>query len=136
MKDQVDQLKAMGIKAAYLNSSLTQKQQKEVEQELKQGDIQFLYVAPERFENSYFLNLLRKVNIHLVAFDEAHCISKWGHDFRPSYQSVIHRVFSLPQDFTIVALTATATAEVQQDIMEKLNIGKMTKLRRARNVAI
>ena len=75
MKDQVDQLKAMGIKAAYLNSSLTQKQQKEVEQELKQGDIQFLYVAPERFENSYFLNLLRKVNIHLVAFDEAHCIS-------------------------------------------------------------
>lgn len=67
MKDQVDQLKAMGIKAAYLNSSLTQKQQKEVEQELKQGDIQFLYVAPERFENSYFLNLLRKVNIHLVA---------------------------------------------------------------------
>ncbi|MCE3399764.1 DEAD/DEAH box helicase, partial [Staphylococcus aureus] len=78
MKDQVDQLKAMGIKAAYLNSSLTQKQQKEVEQELKQGDIQFLYVAPERFENSYFLNLLRKVNIHLVAFDEAHCISKWG----------------------------------------------------------
>ena len=66
MKDQVDQLKAMGIKAAYLNSSLTQKQQKEVEQELKQGDIQFLYVAPERFENSYFLNLLRKVNIHLV----------------------------------------------------------------------
>ena len=129
MKDQVDQLKAMGIKAAYLNSSLTQKQQKEVEQELKQGDIQFLYVAPERFENSYFLNLLRKVNIHLVAFDEAHCISKWGHDFRPSYQSVIHRVFSLPQDFTIVALTATATAEVQQDIMEKLNIGKNDEIK-------
>ncbi|MDE4961501.1 ATP-dependent DNA helicase RecQ, partial [Francisella tularensis subsp. holarctica] len=86
------------IKAAYLNSSLTQKQQIDIEQELKQGDIQFLYVAPERFENSYFLSLLRKVNIHLVAFDEAHCISKWGHDFRPSYQSVIHKVFSLPQN--------------------------------------
>ena len=76
MKDQVDQLKAMGIKAAYLNSSLTQKQQIDIEQELKQGDIQFLYVAPERFENSYFLSLLRKVNIHLVSFDEAHCIYK------------------------------------------------------------
>ncbi|WP_270246953.1 DNA helicase RecQ [Staphylococcus capitis] len=129
MKDQVDQLKAMGIKAAYLNSSLTQKQQIDIEQELKQGDIQFLYVAPERFENSYFLSLLRKVNIHLVAFDEAHCISKWGHDFRPSYQSVIHKVFSLPQNFTIVALTATATAEVQQDIMEKLNIGKQDEIK-------
>ena len=129
MKDQVDQLKAMGIKAAYLNSSLTQKQQIDIEQELKQGDIQFLYVAPERFENSYFLSLLRKVNIHLVAFDEAHCISKWGHDFRPSYQSVIHKVFSLSQNFTIVALTATATAEVQQDIMEKLNIGKQDEIK-------
>ena len=122
MKDQVDQLKAMGINAAYINSSLTQKQQKEIEQDLISGHIQFLYVAPERFENQYFLSQLRKVNIRLVAFDEAHCISKWGHDFRPSYQNVIQKVFTLPQDFAIVALTATATAEVQQDIMAKLNI--------------
>ena len=56
---------------------------------------------------THFLNLFRKIDIHLIAFDEAHCISKWGHDFRPSYQSVIHKVFTLPQDFTIVALTAT-----------------------------
>ncbi|MGD3154098.1 DNA helicase RecQ [Staphylococcus warneri] len=122
MKDQVDQFKAMGINAAYINSSLTQKQQKEIEQDLISGHIQFLYVAPERFENQYFLSQLRKVNIRLVAFDEAHCISKWGHDFRPSYQNVIQKVFTLPQDFAIVALTATATAEVQQDIMAKLNI--------------
>ena len=122
MKDQVDQLKAMGINAAFINSSLTQKQQKEIEQDLIRGHIQFLYVAPERFENQYFLSQLRKVNIRLVAFDEAHCISKWGHDFRPSYQNVIQKVFTLPQDFAIVALTATATAEVQQDIMAKLNI--------------
>lgn len=94
MKDQVDQLKAMGIKAAYLNSSLSKKQQKEIENELMTGDIQFLYVAPERFDNGYFLNLLSKINIHLIAFDEAHCISKWGHDFRPSYQSVIQKVFT------------------------------------------
>lgn len=124
MKDQVDQLKAMGIEAAYLNSSLNKKQQSEIENKLITGDIQFLYVAPERFESNYFLNLLSQINIHLIAFDEAHCISKWGHDFRPSYQSVINKVFTLPQDFTIVALTATATAEVQQDIMEKLNIRK------------
>ena len=122
MKDQVDQLKAMGINAAYINSSLTQKQQKEIEQDLISGHIQFLYVAPERFENQYFLSQLRKVNIRLVAFDEAHCISKWGHDFRPSYQNVIQKVFTLPQNFAIVALTATATTEVQQDIMAKLNI--------------
>lgn len=122
MKDQVDQLKAMGINAAFINSSLTQKQQKEIEQDLISGHIQFLCVAPERFENQYFLSQLRKVNIRLVAFDEAHCISKWGHDFRPSYQNVIQKVFTLPQDFAILALTATATAEVQQDIMDKLNI--------------
>lgn len=122
MKDQVDQLKAMGISAAYLNSSLSQKAQKKIENDLTLGKIQFLYVAPERFENNYFLNLLSQLDIHLIAFDEAHCISKWGHDFRPSYQSVIHKVMALPQDFVIVALTATATAEVQQDIKEKLNI--------------
>ena len=124
MKDQVDQLQAMGIQAAYLNSSLTHKQQKKIEERIKRGAIQFLYVAPERFENTFFLNLLRKIKIPLIAFDEAHCISKWGHDFRPSYQSVIQKVFTLPQNFTIVALTATATAEVQQDIMSKLSIGQ------------
>lgn len=129
MKDQVDQLKAMGIKATYLNSSLSKKQQKDIESDLLSGDIQFLYVAPERFDNKYFLNLLSRINIHLIAFDEAHCISKWGHDFRPSYQNVIHKVFALPQDFTIVALTATATAEVQQDIMDKLNIDKYDEVK-------
>lgn len=129
MKDQVDQLKAMGIKATYLNSSLSKKQQKDIESDLLSGDIQFLYVAPERFDNNYFLNLLSRINIHLITFDEAHCISKWGHDFRPSYQSVIHKVFALPQDFTIVALTATATAEVQQDIMDKLNIDKYDEVK-------
>ncbi|WP_145372931.1 DNA helicase RecQ [Staphylococcus cohnii] len=124
MKDQVDQLKAMGIRAAYLNSSLTQKQQKDIQAQLKSGEIQFLYVAPERFDNANFMRLLQQLDIHLVAFDEAHCISKWGHDFRPSYQEVIHKVFALPQDFSIVALTATATIEVQKDIMDRLNIDK------------
>lgn len=129
MKDQVDQLKAAGISAAYLNSSLTQKEQKAIEAQLKNGDIQFLYVAPERFNNDYFMALLQRLPIHLVAFDEAHCISKWGHDFRPSYQQVIDKVMCLPQNFAVAALTATATAEVQQDIMERLHIaqGDMVK---------
>lgn len=122
MKDQVDQLQTMGISAAYLNSSLTIKTQKEIEAQLIQGELQFLYIAPERLENEVFLRLLRRVDIKLVAFDEAHCISKWGHDFRPSYQAVIHYVMAMPQHFAIVALTATATAEVQQDIMARLGI--------------
>lgn len=122
MKDQVDQLQTMGISAAYLNSSLTIKAQKEIEAQLIQGELQFLYIAPERLENDVFLRLLRRVDIKLVAFDEAHCISKWGHDFRPSYQAVIHHVMALPQHFAIEALTATATAEVQQDIMARLGI--------------
>ncbi|WP_340293676.1 DNA helicase RecQ [Staphylococcus coagulans] len=122
MKDQVDQLKAMGIAAAYLNSSLTAQAQKEIEQQLVGGELKFLYVAPERFESTYFEMLLRRVNIALVAFDEAHCISKWGHDFRPSYQAVIQRVLAMPQHFAIIALTATATTEVQQDIMSRLMI--------------
>ncbi|MGI2303607.1 DNA helicase RecQ [Staphylococcus cohnii] len=129
MKDQVDQLKAMGIRAAYLNSSLTQKQQKEIQAQLKSGEIQFLYVAPERFDNANFMRLLQQLDIHLVAFDEAHCISKWGHDFRPSYQEVIHKVFALPQDFSIVALTATATIEVQKDIMDRINIDKHDEIK-------
>lgn len=129
MKDQVDQLMAMGIRAAYLNSSLTQKQQKDIQTQLKSGEIQFLYVAPERFDNANFMRLLQQLDIHLVAFDEAHCISKWGHDFRPSYQEVIHKVFALPQDFSIVALTATATIEVQKDIMDRLNIDKHDEIK-------
>lgn len=129
MKDQVDQLKATGIRAAYLNSSLTKKEQQTIETQLKQGELQFLYVAPERFDNGYFVHLLQQISIHLVAFDEAHCISKWGHDFRPSYQEVIDKVFALPQDFTVVALTATATAEVQKDIMARLNIDKQDEIK-------
>ncbi|MDF0181082.1 DNA helicase RecQ [Staphylococcus pseudintermedius] len=124
MKDQVDQLTAMGISAAYLNSSLSTQAQKEIETQLVNGELKFLYIAPERFEQTYFEMLLRRVDISLVAFDEAHCISKWGHDFRPSYQAVIQRVLTMPQQFSIVALTATATTEVQQDIMERLMISR------------
>lgn len=129
MKDQVDSLRSMGIKAEFLNSTLTAKEKKRVENELVSGQLKFLYIAPERFNQPQFIQMLNKCNVQLIAFDEAHCISKWGHDFRPSYQDVIHKVFALPQDFTIVALTATATIEVQKDIMERLNIGKNDEIK-------
>ncbi|MCU5745808.1 DNA helicase RecQ [Staphylococcus sp. SQ8-PEA] len=122
MKDQVDQLNAMGIKALYLNSSMSNAEQKQVEDQLKHDTVDFLYIAPERFNNPRFMRLILQLTIPVIAFDEAHCISKWGHDFRPSYQEVITKVLQLPQDFTIVALTATATTEVQRDIVNRLNI--------------
>ena len=122
MKDQVDQLQAMGIQAAYLNSSLTHKQQKEIEEQIKRGAIQFLYVAPERFENT-FLNLLRKIEIPLSLLMK-HTVYRSGDMILDLVIKVSYKSFTLPQNFTIVALTATATAEVQQDIMSKLSIGQ------------
>lgn len=124
MKDQVDSLKSMGIKAEFLNSTLTSKEKKRVEHELVSGQLDFLYIAPERFNQPQFIQIINKCNVQLIAFDEAHCISKWGHDFRPSYQEVIKHVMSLPHHFRLVALTATATKEVQADISQKLGIAE------------
>ncbi|WP_210617673.1 DNA helicase RecQ [Mammaliicoccus lentus] len=124
MKDQVDSLRSMGIKAEFLNSTLTNKEKNRVERELVSGQVKFLYIAPERFNQPQFVQLINKCNIQLIAFDEAHCISKWGHDFRPSYQEVITHVMSLPHHFRLVALTATATQEVQEDISQKLGIAE------------
>lgn len=124
MKDQVDALNASGINAAYINSSQKVSEIKSIEHGLLTGQYQFLYVAPERFNQHQFLNLLYQLDIQLVAFDEAHCISKWGHDFRPSYRASIQTVLSLPQPFTIMALTATATLDVKEDICGLLNINE------------
>lgn len=124
MKDQVDSLKSMGIKAEFLNSTLTSKEKKRVEHELVSGQLDFIYIAPERFNQPQFIQMINKCNVQLIAFDEAHCISKWGHDFRPSYQEVIKHVMSLPHHFRLVALTATATKEVQADISQKLGIAE------------
>lgn len=123
MKDQVDSLNASGIPAAYLNSTQKVSETKQIEAGLLSGAFQFLYVAPERFNQRTFLTLLYQLDIKLVAFDEAHCISKWGHDFRPSYRESIKAVLSLPHQFTIMALTATATVDVKEDICDLLHIG-------------
>ena len=122
MKDQVEDLNRIGIPAEYLNSTLKKSEIESLMQDGLKGRYKFLYVAPERFNNEEFCKFVRKLDIPLVAFDEAHCISKWGHDFRPSYQEVIPAIQSLIPEATFVALTATATEEVQENIQELLNI--------------
>lgn len=122
MQDQVTALVDKGIKAAYINSNMTKKDQARIERRLLNGDIELLYVAPERFKNEEFLEIISRINIPLVAFDEAHCISKWGHDFRPSYQDVISVINEYIGDAVKVALTATATEDVEKNIIELLEI--------------
>lgn len=122
MKDQVETLLNRGIKAAFLNSTLKQSEINMIMQHACEGRYSLLYVAPERFNNEAFCEMIESLNIPLIAFDEAHCISKWGHDFRPSYQNIIPRIKQLIPDATFAALTATATSEVQENIQELLNI--------------
>ncbi len=122
MQDQVEALSRQGIPAAYLNSTLKRQEVEHINAGLEAGAYQFLYVAPERFNNEAFKQMITRMNVSLVAFDEAHCISKWGHDFRPSYQNIIPVLKSLIPDAVTMGLTATATEEVQTNIRELLDI--------------
>ncbi|MHC5373282.1 DNA helicase RecQ [Enterococcus sp. LJL120] len=122
MKDQVDSLQEMGIAAAYINSSLSQEQWQQRMQQARNGELKLLYVAPERLEAASFQQLLESLPIDLVAIDEAHCISQWGHDFRPSYLKIPELLQGLPASASVVALTATATPKVADDICQLLKI--------------
>lgn len=122
MQDQVNALQDKGINAQYINSNMSKKDQENVERFVLNGEVDLLYVAPERFNSSEFLALIDSIHIPLVAFDEAHCISKWGHDFRPSYQEVIPVINAHINDAIKVALTATATEDVEKNIVDLLNI--------------
>ncbi|ALX49825.1 DNA helicase RecQ [Lentibacillus amyloliquefaciens] len=122
MKDQVDALQALGIPATYINSSLTPGEQQTRLNDIKSGKYKFVYAAPERFESSSFMSVMKRIPISLIAFDEAHCISQWGHDFRPSYRSIIPNLSQLPDIPVTVALTATATTDVISDIQGLLDI--------------
>lgn len=122
MKDQVDTLTQMGISATYINSSLTVKESNERMRRIAAGDFKLLYVAPERLDSWEFFETIKHLHIPLVAVDEAHCISQWGHDFRPSYQNIRGFINQLPQKPIVLALTATATALVREDICSLLNI--------------
>lgn len=122
MKDQVDALRSLNIEATFINSSLSVNEQQIRLQDVAKGRYKFLYVAPERFESNFFIETISKINISFVAFDEAHCISQWGHDFRPSYRSIVSHLQRLTNIPSFIALTATATEEVIIDIQNLLHI--------------
>ncbi len=121
MKDQVDTLRELGVKAAFLNSSLPLTEQRQVEQALLAGELDMLYVAPERLLTEGFLNLLTRVTPALFAIDEAHCVSQWGHDFRPEYQQLGVLADRFPQ-IPRIALTATADERTRRDMIAVLKL--------------
>ena len=128
MKDQVAALNGMGIPAAFLNSSLDTEEFRQVCREIRQGMHKLIYVAPERLGNEGFLSLMQDQEIAMVAVDEAHCISQWGQDFRPSYLKILEFVDQLPKRPVLSAFTATATAEVQEDIRQRLALENPVKV--------
>ncbi|MCM3493070.1 MULTISPECIES: DNA helicase RecQ [Paenibacillus] len=122
MKDQVDALTTAGINAAYINSTLSGKEVNERIRAAKRGDLKLLYVAPERLELDWFREEMAGLDISIVAVDEAHCVSQWGHDFRTSYLSVAPFVAELPGRPIVAAFTATATPEVMEDMQRLLRL--------------
>ena len=123
MKDQVDGLGANGVPAGLLNSTLAAQEASQVQDQARQGKIKILYVAPERLALPGFQRFLQSLDVSLIAIDEAHCISEWGHDFRPDYRNLK----SLRRDFPgvpVIALTATATEPVREDIINQLGLNK------------
>lgn len=124
MKDQVDGLDSLGVPAAYINSSLTYPQAENRIRKAANGDYRLLYVAPERLESERFAELLRGLVVPMVAVDEAHCVSQWGHDFRPSYMRIREFIRSLPTRPLVAAFTATATDQVRDDIVANLELDR------------
>lgn len=124
MKDQVDGLLVQNIPAALINSTLTQAEFNKTMYEVRSGKIKLLYIAPERLGSNFFCNVLRALPIAQVIVDEAHCISEWGHDFRPSYRLIGEWLNSLPKRPIVGAFTATATKYVENDIKKLLGLDK------------
>lgn len=122
MKDQVDALDGLGISATYINSSLSVQEVRQRLQGVRSRQYKLLYVAPERLSSAVFQNLFAALPISLVAIDEAHCVSQWGHDFRPSYREVSPFIAKLPKRPVVGAFTATATEAVKQDIVNLLGL--------------
>lgn len=123
MKNQVDTLNALGVNARFLNSTLSKTEVNRVKKEVLNGDLKLLYVAPESLTKEENVAFLQKAHISFAAIDEAHCISEWGHDFRPEYRK-IKAILQQIADIPVIALTATATPKVQLDIQKNLNMEK------------
>ncbi|QEJ95573.1 DNA helicase RecQ [Treponema phagedenis] len=122
MKDQVDALTENGVSAAYINSSLEYTEYCAILSGVRAGTFKLIYIAPERIENSFFLQLISEISVSMLVVDEAHCISQWGHDFRPSYRNIAAMVQTLKKRPIVSAFTATATKPVQEDIIKQLNL--------------
>jgi len=121
MKDQVEQLREYGVHAIYLNSSLLPEDYRDNEEKIRNNSVKLLYVAPETLLMEKTLNLLSSVKVDCLTIDEAHCISEWGHDFRPEYRQIVEIKSRFPEA-VLIALTATATPRVQEDIIKNLNL--------------
>lgn len=123
MKDQVDSLQVNGVAAGFINSSLTSDEIYQVQRQAQNGQLKILYIAPERLSVESFQQFLENINVQLIAIDEAHCISEWGHDFRPEYRNLKKLREDFP-DIPVIALTATATLKVRKDVIEQLALQK------------
>ncbi|MGL6024742.1 MAG: RecQ family ATP-dependent DNA helicase, partial [Cetobacterium sp.] len=124
MKDQVDSLKYVGVNAGVLNSTLNKDEYISLISGIRNKSIKLLYIAPERLNNENFINFMKDIPLSILAIDEAHCISQWGHDFRKSYLDIPKFLNKIKQRPQILALTATATSKVREDIIQKLNLHK------------
>lgn len=120
MRDQVNKLQSLGLAAKSIHSNQSEKENLEVIEEAKQGLLKILYISPERLENLAWLEEVPKMKLSMVVVDEAHCISMWGHDFRPAYRRIINLVNLLPEELPVLACTATATKRVEQDIASQI----------------
>lgn len=128
MKDQVNALIQCGVKAAYINTSLTEKQIALVNKRALMGAYKIIYVAPERLENEAFCKILSRLNISILCVDEAHCVSQWGQDFRPSYLRIKDFISSLEKRPVVCAFTATATQRVRDDIVRLIGLNLPVKV--------
>ena len=122
MKDQVDSLRELGIAARLINSTLSLREQEEVMESMVRGELEMVYVAPERLRNGRFLETIEKSNVTLLAVDEAHCVSEWGHDFRPDYSRLGKVREQYLGGLQTIALTATATPAVREDVCALLGL--------------
>lgn len=122
MKDQVDTLNEIGIPSTYINSTLSNSQYSQTVQNILANIYKIIYVAPERLDTDSFINILNQLNISMITIDEAHCVSQWGHDFRPSYREIANVILNLKKRPIISAFTATATQIVKEDIITLLHL--------------